>query len=633
MKDWQSVLQPFILVPLCQQQQTDVISSFEDCYQYESLIKKHLIDSLEFQQASLDEFCDLIVQVIDLNAHIAHLTLIDAYLRSFRVEATVTEKQQEFARQLSDHLQRYIAANQAECANNARIKCERAYLILSDLCVLYSDSTDDANSQAMTYRSKIDVLENEDFSDCMYQVLLGTELGNNVVQWCHGDATIRVECPMKVALSSANNSDRYGAAKLEGSKVLNMAVNVKSYSSKSEVSDGDEISAPIRAYMKRIDEPKIIFEAYNDMGGEFRSSRLVIDENNHSTLRQFLCVAENKEYNVSNVFTDSKDPFRFYKYALAFSGIVQCFEYNHENRSKKTKAEYLKDSSLIWRDLMHFTQGKGLILYLSNNGPSKSGFSSSSAVMTTLLALCYRSMSGDNSVQMDRLYDLALLAENELGLRSGWNDTYTVMPGIHDFITLASDRAPEPRFSSISSQLNTQECCHWFERHLWLIHTGVQRKATGRMNRRHEVYLSRSVDTFPYLVKSITIHDKIAQSLLKRDSQSLGEQLTEYMSYRVAFDPQATSPHLQYLFQFLHDRKLIHGGLLAGAMGGGIAQIIVTDYALEKHTNKQYRIESAIEELKCHTFDNGEQPFNNSLFGRIEFSINRRGIHVFIEGH
>ena len=66
-----------------------------------------------------------------------------------------------------------------------------------------------------------------------------------------------------------------GAAKLEGSKVLNMSVNVKS--SSCEVNN--DSCAPIRAFMKRIEEPSIVFRAYDDMeGGMFKHSELVIKE-------------------------------------------------------------------------------------------------------------------------------------------------------------------------------------------------------------------------------------------------------------------------------------------------------------------------------------------------------------------
>jgi hypothetical protein len=37
---------------------------------------------------------------------------------------------------------------------------------------------------------------------------------------------------------------------------------------------------------------------------------------------------------------------------------------------------------------------------------------------------------------LSRIYDMALFFKNRLGLRSGWNDTYSVRPGLKDFSPL-----------------------------------------------------------------------------------------------------------------------------------------------------------------------------------------------------
>jgi len=43
--------------------------------------------------------------------------------------------------------------------------------------------------------------------------------------------------------------------------------------------------------------------------------------------------------------------------------------------------------------------------------------------MVTLLSLLYKA-SGQQD-KLNKIYDLALLAENRLGMRSGWNDVCT----------------------------------------------------------------------------------------------------------------------------------------------------------------------------------------------------------------
>jgi galactokinase/mevalonate kinase-like predicted kinase len=613
--DWSSLISPFIF-PLCGSN-VHTLALIHSEQTFKDALNRFILSCDLFKNASIEDFAELLVQIVNTNAHIPHMLLIQSYESQLQDNERI-----RLYKTCNSRLLQFISDNDQIRANNMTIKCERAYLIISDLCILNGES----ESLQIQYRSKIDSLENKDFSHCMYLTLKQTQNENssNVV-WSHNESMIKVKCPMKVALSSANNSDRYGAAKLEGSKVLNMAVNLRN-------SATGNIQPPIEAFIKCIPDRKLVFEAYNDMTGDFKSSSLIMKEGNNDIFHQFFSIPSDKKAEIANVFTDSNDGFRFYKYALAFSGIVKCFEFDEKSNKRTFKIQYLSNPSLVWEDITKFTGGYGLVLSLSNNGPSKSGFSSSSAVMTTLLTLCYSAMNSRDIIEQNRIFDLALLAENELGLRSGWNDTYAVMPGIHDFITEASDLAPKPILSPMTEKLNTDACCQWLERHLWLIHTGIQRKATGRMNRRHEVYLSRSVETFPYLVKSIIIHDKIVEALINQDGETLGKHLTEYMSYRIAFDPQAINEYLQHLFNYLIEQKLIYGGLLAGAMGGGIAQLIVTDYALEQIPNAEAvyvtRMEQAIETLRHFTWKN-EQVFNNLLFGRIQFQINRDGIHTF----
>lgn len=129
-------------------------------------------------------------------------------------------------------------------------------------------------------------------------------------------------------------------------------------------------------------------------------------------------------------------------------------------------------------------------------------------------------------------------------------------PGIHDFKTLPTKGLPVP----IETQLDVKN----LDQHLVLIHTGLQRKATGRLNRRHEVYLSKDPKTYPFILESLMIHDEIVDALKKQDYPRLGKLCTEYMELRIGIDCDATNPYLRYFFKYLLDEGLIYGGLLAG---------------------------------------------------------------------
>jgi galactokinase/mevalonate kinase-like predicted kinase len=539
-----------------------------------------------------------IQHIVEHNEPVSHIQLLDAHLQHYHGEYSNYYENLEknlitYAKTLEDH---------GVDENNSLIKAERVYYILSDVYARFKQTVGSLSEYDPQYKSKIDELENRDFLKCINRVLSVESSTKANLKWSlEPDQTLYATAPMKLALSSANNSDRHGAAKLEGSRVLNMAVNL--------MLDNDKGPQPtIRANIHLIGEPKLVLEGYNDLSGKFETHRFEMTKD--SVFRFF--AGNHISYSKIIAFSNSYDPFRFYKYSLVFSGIISCFD-------RDDKSDICEE---LWSDLMSFTDNKGLFIGLENIGPSHSGFSSSSAVMATLLSLLYR-VSGQFD-KLDRVYDLALLAENRLGLRSGWNDTYSLMPGIHDFYTKPTTSLPKPLINKL--EFDTDQ----LEKRLWLIHTGLQRKATGRMNRRHEVYLSKDPVLYPSLLQSLAIHEHMVHCLHTNQYEQLGHLMTQYMDFRIAFDPEATNPYLTFFFDQLLQQGLIYGGLLAGAMGGGIAQVIVTDKALEDDGGIT-RMERAINQLREHIFEHdGKKPFANALYRRIQFGVNREGIKLHI---
>lgn len=348
---------------------------------------------------------------------------------------------------------------------------------------------------------------------------------------------------------SANGSDRYGACKWEGSRVINMALDLC-----LQTNNNTMAQPPIEAQLQLLSPEhehygKIVLHGYNDMLGTFAHFEQVIDK--PSVLQLFAIANVDQISTVSQlqnaIMSDTQDMFRMYKYVLYFLDLTSC------------KLENLQDYlEQVWQQVMQFSQGHGFLWSLSNKGPSCSGFSSSSAVMTTLLTMMYTATCQHDKLQ--HVHDWALLAENKMGLRSGWNDTYTLKAGMHHYTSMPTTLVPVPIDDGTLSSIPMEN----FVKRVALVHTGLQRKATGRMNRRHEVYLSKDEQLYPYLLQSFNVHDEMVHALQMQDFNLLGKLCTEYMQCRVAFDADATSEYLNKFFEELIVNGVIEGGLLSG---------------------------------------------------------------------
>jgi hypothetical protein len=104
------------------------------------------------------------------------------------------------------------------------------------------------------------------------------------------------------------------------------------------------------------------------------------------------------------------------KYALVFTGIIA-----------PTTADAMADVSRFMASST--VPARGLRLALTNNGPSRSGFASSSAVGTCLLQVLYLcSGQHDMGTDLTLLGSMVLLFENQLGLKSGRQDVDGLLP-------------------------------------------------------------------------------------------------------------------------------------------------------------------------------------------------------------
>jgi hypothetical protein len=147
------------------------------------------------------------------------------------------------------------------------------------------------------------------------------------------------------------------------------------------------------------------------------------------------------------------------------------------------------------------------------------------------------------------------------------------------------------------------------------------------MNVRHHIFLSRDETLYPHLTSSLSLHQRIVEDLEQGRWASLGRRLSEYMALRAAFDPQALSPALSHFFALLREERLIYGGTLTGAMGGGVAVLIPTATGLkpDAHTGRT-PLELALESLRSYRDGQGQRCFDNPHFGRIHYQLNTTGL-------
>jgi len=294
------------------------------------LLLNEYCEKLKTQFSDYTKLPNVLYSILNENIPISHEQFIDLVL-------------QLFPQQSKEHVIQQIISALHKYKSDTLIHKERAFYILYRL-----------TGEEM-YRSRIDETENQDFFHCLNQ-FFDKENSKTLKCVLKLGEKLMATAPMKLALSSANGSDRHGPAKLEGSKVLNMAINL--------VNKDEKIPKPsIRAEMQLLEKQIIIFEAYNDLLGTFKEYSLQISEQN---VEKFFSCATN--LSPETAFSDSEDPFRFYKYVFIFCGIIG-FHNDPET--------YVKQPRKIWQDLMKFSGGYGIRLRLENTGPSRSGFSSS----------------------------------------------------------------------------------------------------------------------------------------------------------------------------------------------------------------------------------------------------------------
>jgi galactokinase/mevalonate kinase-like predicted kinase len=421
----------------------------------------------------------------------------------------------------------------------------------------------------------------------------------------------RAISPMRVGISSANASDNWTFSKLRGGVVLNFAVDLAA----QEVPTPEP---PVSATVEVIEAPVLVVETESPLETD-RPVRSVIGRGN---VMDFFALEPGERFAPETCFKDIKDPLLLLKYALVFTGIVGF---------RESPGAYVAEPTRVLSDLARFTGRGGMRLTVRSTGPSRAGFASSSCVALCLLRALYGASGQDELTQPATLSSLALLLENEVGLKSGKQDTDgPLYPGVKAIKYPPTDGFLESDLEVLAVDERA------LRENLVLVNSGIQRPAANGLRRglnmRHYAYVSRDPKRFEAVMKSLEVHERIVDAVLRQDWPRLGTLFTEYLDLRERIDPGATHTVLDEaagrkilrypLERWLAD-DLIYGGMYAGAMGGGCLLLVPTHRGKERDASGMTRLLAAIEALRSVTFG-AVKPFVR--LRAYDYAINTRGL-------
>ena len=159
------------------------------------------------------------------------------------------------------------------------------------------------------------------------------------------------------------------------------------------------------------------------------------------------------------------------------------------------------------------------------------------------------------------------------------------------------------------------------------------------LNMRHLAFLSRDINSFPYIMKSLGLHNFLLESFRKGDWERVANLMKEYMQFRTNIDPGATrsiydeefkQKMLLFLFDSLKEKGLVYGGMFTGAMGGGVAMLIITELGNEIDIDSGLsKLDVELKNLVSMKLESGKEPFHH--LKRIYYEINRDGAQYTLE--
>ena len=359
------------------------------------------------------------------------------------------------------------------------------------------------------------------------------------------DKTFAVRTPLRLGISSANASDNHIRSKEQGGKTLNAAIDLQM--------EGESAAAPpLKVVARRLGEPQLLLRSRSM---DFRADFEVGAKGNASTQSELFFAYRR----------GGDEALRLVKQALVHTGIVGP-------RSRD-----------VLSDIIAFTGGGGLEIITQSKVLQGSGLGTSSILAAAILKILYRLANhplGTVEHEYPGLYDQSLLLEQSIGLNSGWQDARGAYGGpsaVKNFYAPPTEGLPAPQ-PTFLTELDQE---HFGER-IILFDTGISRAATRGLNVVMDAYLCRDPRRYAAMRESLEIHDRMMEALDAGDYPALGKLATRYWQLRCILDPDATSPALQYLFEAPELAKVIEGGLITGAGGGGFALLIAKEGKIQQ---------------------------------------------------
>jgi galactokinase/mevalonate kinase-like predicted kinase len=434
-----------------------------------------------------------------------------------------------------------------------------------------SGTLDDYHSLAGMYERLVLKFQREDLRENL-EALKRPLSGIRMDERDFGTA-FRVTAPLRIGISSANASDNHTRSKEKGAKTLNAGIDLALH--------GEEATPPLTVIGKRLRESLLRLRSESsDFRDEFQAGA---GDDPSEVRERFFAYRRGGD-----------EALRLVKQALVHVGIVR------------------DESDDVTGDIKRFTGGGGLELVTASRVQQGSGLGTSSILAGAILKVLYR-MAGLPQGYREReypdLYDQSLLLEQSIGLNSGWQDARGAYGGpsaIKDFYAPPGPGLPAPDVTFLT-EVDPEE----FQRRVVLFNTGIARFATRGLNVVLDVYLCRDEERYPAIVESMRIHDDIVAALRVGDYDALGRLATRYWELRYTIDPDATNATIQYLFEAPEIVRLITGGLVTGAGGGGFALFVGK--------------EGKTEELKS-CLNNLKRREEYARSGVVEYRLNAEGI-------
>lgn len=368
------------------------------------------------------------------------------------------------------------------------------------------DNSDDNFKQYIQFLEPFLKAANErelrDFNRCAVELLnetkqrllLSSQSHSSQMYFKDPQLIYETQSGMRVGISSANASDNWTNSKLDGGFTVNMCINLMMNINSNHSRD---MIAPVMAKCHIIpNDVKIVLETTH-------------------TMRDNMVNTDKCEFNEDNIhellhFNDNRDIFRMLKYALIFVGIIH-------HPTTKTIHSNVNSHHSILDQIKRFTKGNGLFLSVSNVGPSRSGFASSSAVACNILKVLYSCCSGLEYIANDGILlgSMALLLENHLGLKSGRQDVDGLLENglkILHYSQTTKFLIPEIDIRRLDSRYSKFKL-QYFSNNLVLVNSGIARPHTlglhRGLNMRFWAYLSRDPVRYKAIKESYFIHEQI----------------------------------------------------------------------------------------------------------------------------